>query len=127
MSPVSARQLLYAVDYWWSKNFFLKSHYISRANPVYFTDEADDIIWQPDVYPFAANFADRVGSRKIVDIGCGRASKLAKLREQHPDWEFIGIDYRVNISWCRKNWRFGTWIEADLEYGRTLPIRKLSA
>ena len=114
------RNLQYAFDCWRSNNFFIKSGYIARSNPEYFTDaphELQGITWQPDVYPFAAEFAVTRRSRKIIDIGCGRALKLADLHRQRPDWEFIGIDYGANVSWCRANHGFGTWIEADLEYG----------
>ena len=104
-------------DRWRSKNFFLKNGYSARSNPEYFTDELPGVTWQPDVYPIAADFAVEKGSKKIIDIGCGRALKLAKLHRQRPDWEFIGIDYGANVSWCRANHRFGTWIEADLEHG----------
>jgi SAM-dependent methyltransferase len=104
-------------DCWRSNNFFLKNGYSARSNPEYFTDELQGIIWQPDVYPIAAEFAVEKGSNKIIDIGCGRALKLAKLHRQRPDWEFIGIDHGANVSWCRANHEFGTWIEADLEYG----------
>jgi SAM-dependent methyltransferase len=109
--------LRHTFDCWRSNNFFLKNGYNARANPEYFTDELEGITWQPDVYPIAAEFALKKGSRKIIDIGCGRALKLSKLQRQRPDWEFIGIDYGANVSWCRENHRFGTWIEADLEYG----------
>jgi SAM-dependent methyltransferase len=104
-------------DCWRSRNFFLKSGYSARSEPEYFTDELQGITWQPDVYPIAAEFAAEKGSKKIIDIGCGRALKLAKLHRQRPDWEYIGIDYGANASWCRANHRFGTWIEADLESG----------
>jgi SAM-dependent methyltransferase len=112
--------LRHTFDCWRSNNFFLKNGYSVRLNPEYFTDELAEwqgITWQPDVYPFAAEFALKSGSKKIVDIGCGRALKLAELHRQYPDWEFIGIDYGVNIAWCRANHGFGRWIEADLEYG----------
>lgn len=120
MWSISARHWLYGFDRWRSKNFFLKSGYVARPNPDYFTDELEGSTWQPDVYPFAADYAVKVGSKQIIDIGCGRALKLAKLHEQHPDWEFIGIDYGANVAWCRANQRFGTWIEADLDSGKTL-------
>jgi Methyltransferase domain len=112
--------LRHTFDCWRSNNFFLKNGYSVRLNPEYFTDELAEwqgITWQPDVYPFAAEFALKSGSKKIVDIGCGRALKLTELHRQYPDWEFIGIDYGVNIAWCRANHGFGRWIEADLEYG----------
>ena len=109
--------LLHVFDRWRSNNFFLKHGYSARPNPEYFTDELQDITWQPDVYPFAAEIAMKRGCKKIIDLGCGRALKLAKLHLQHPDWEFIGIDYGANVSWCKANHGFGMWIEADLEEG----------
>jgi SAM-dependent methyltransferase len=113
-------QLQHIFDRWRSNNFFLKNGYSVRLDPEYFIDELaewDGITWQPDVYPIAAEYAVKRDSKKIVDIGCGRALKLAELHRQRPDWEFIGIDYGPNVSWCKANHRFGTWIEADLEYG----------
>jgi 2-polyprenyl-3-methyl-5-hydroxy-6-metoxy-1,4-benzoquinol methylase len=126
MSSMLPKNWLYAFDRWRSNDFFLKSGYVARPNPEYFADELEGPTWQPDVYPFAAEFAVRIGSKKIIDIGCGRALKLAKLHAQHPDWEFIGIDYGANVSWCRENQRFGKWIEADLEYGKTLQTDNFS-
>ncbi len=126
MSVIAPRYCLYLYDCWRSHNFFLKDGYIARPNPDYFIDEPEGIVWQPDVYPFAADFAVEIGSKKIVDIGCGRALKLAELHDQHPDWNFIGIDYGANITWCKENRRFGTWSEADLEHGKTLQTGKLA-
>jgi hypothetical protein len=100
-----------------SHNFFLKHGYTARLDPEYFMDELEGITWQPDVYPLAAKFAAERGCRKVVDIGCGRALKLELLRRQYPHWEFVGIDYGANVSWCREHHGFGTWIEADLEDG----------
>lgn len=118
--PISSAQLVYPLDRWRSKNFFLKPGYAARPKPAYFTDVPDDgIIWQPDVYPIAARFAKKLGAGTIIDIGCGRALKLARLHEQHPGWDFIGVDYGPNIDWCHRHYDFGTWIEANLEDGRT--------
>jgi hypothetical protein len=102
-----------------SNNFFIKSGYTARRNPDYFTDQQweEGVTWQPDVYPIAAEFAAQRACSRIIDLGCGRASKLELLHRQHPDWEFIGVDYGPNVAWCRANHRFGTWIEADLEDG----------
>lgn len=114
---MSGGNLQQTFDRWRTKNFFLKEGYSARSHPEYFTDELQGATWQPDVYPTAAAFAVAIGSKKIIDIGCGRALKLASLQQQHPEWEFIGIDYGTNASWCRANHGFGKWIEADLEHG----------
>ncbi|MDR3638961.1 MAG: hypothetical protein P4L84_34465 [Isosphaeraceae bacterium] len=99
-----------------AENFYVKLGYASRQNPEYYFDEpAAGVTWQPMVYPFAAERAVQRGCDTIVDIGCGRAQKLARLWEEHPSWKFIGIDYGNNIQWCTNNHKFGTWIESDLE------------
>lgn len=55
------------------------------------------------------------------DVICGRAGKLAGLREQDPDLDIIGVDFGRNIDWCRENLAVGTWLDADLE-AATLPL-----
>jgi SAM-dependent methyltransferase len=103
--------------------FGLPGGYRQRSRPDYFSDDADDgIIWQPDVYPYAAAVAKRLGRDAIIDVGCGHAGKLAALAATEPDWQYIGVDYGPNIRWCNANLRFGRWIEADLETCRELPI-----
>jgi len=98
------------------ENYYIKLGYASRLNPDYCVDEpAAGVTWQPMVYPFAAGRAVQRGCETIVDIGCGRARKLARLQEEHPIWNFIGVDYGSNIRWCISTYSFGTWIEADLE------------
>ncbi|GGP82583.1 class I SAM-dependent methyltransferase [Streptomyces melanogenes] len=94
----------------------LPAGYVQRIPPDYFVDEDEDgIVWQPDVYPYAAAVALKHGRDTIIDIGCGRAEKLAGLARQYPQWRFVGVDYGANIQWCRQRWQFGQWVEADLE------------
>ena len=98
------------------ENYYIKLGYASRQNPIYYIDESwAGVTWQPMVYPFAAERAVRTGCDTIIDIGCGRAKKVARLREEQPSWNFIGVDYKSNIAWCKYNYNFGVWIEADLE------------
>lgn len=106
-----------------SARFALPDGYEQRLTPVYFADDADDgIVWQPDVYPHAADIARHLGRTVIIDIGCGRAAKLAALHQEMPDWHYIGVDYGSNIEWCRGSHPFGEWLEADLEACDSLPI-----
>lgn len=103
--------------------FGLPASYRQRQQPEYFADDADDgITWQPDVYPYAASLARQLGRDVIIDIGCGRAGKLATLAADEPAWQYIGVDFGTNIHWCTTNRTFGQWIEADLETCRDLPI-----
>jgi SAM-dependent methyltransferase len=92
--------------------YFLPVGYESRLEPEYFVDEDLNAVWEPDLYPEAATVARRLGARRIVDVGCGTASKLVAL---HPEFEVVGIDFGSNIAACRERYAFGTWIEQDLD------------
>lgn len=103
-------------------NLFIKPGYCCRLWPEYFHDnlrEACGIVHQPDVYTLAAHLGRRFGCSRVIDIGCGRAEKLAALR---PDFEIIGIDHGTNIQFCRTRYAFGQWIEWDLEKCSDLAI-----
>ncbi|MBR7827795.1 class I SAM-dependent methyltransferase [Actinospica sp. MGRD01-02] len=104
------------------QHFGLPSDYRQRARPEYFDDVDDGVTWQPDVYPYAADLARQQGRNSIIDIGCGRAAKLAALAEVEPTWNFTGVDFGPNIQWCSANHTFGRWIEADLETQQELAI-----
>jgi len=102
--------------------FFIREDYTPRAEADYFVDacrETEGIVYQPDVYPFAAQLAKRFGVGHLIDVGCGQAEKLAVFRD---DFELIGIDFRENLAWCRDTYGFGRWIEFDLESGEDLPL-----
>jgi GT2 family glycosyltransferase/glycosyltransferase involved in cell wall biosynthesis/SAM-dependent methyltransferase/tetratricopeptide (TPR) repeat protein len=101
--------------------YFLKAGYQRRAEPQYFEDnltEKDQIVWQPDVYPYAAAIARRLGYKRIVDLGCGHAHKLMELRGE---FQTVGIDFGTNIQHCRKEHPEGKWLEADFERVDPLP------
>lgn len=95
--------------------YCIKDGYRHNENPLYFVDDTGEIVWQPDVYPFALEVADERGAKAIVDIGCGRAGKLAALQAEHPDRRYIGIDYGANIEWCRERYDWGEWLEEDFD------------
>ncbi|MFD4477174.1 class I SAM-dependent methyltransferase [Streptomyces sp. NPDC058471] len=106
-----------------AETYFIRSGYRSRDQVQYFLDETDDTVtWQPDVYPFAAARALELGRDVVIDIGCGRAGKLASLDYEYPAWSYIGVDFGDNLVWCRDNRPFGEWIEVDLESAERLPI-----
>lgn len=104
-------------------SYFIRSGYLSRDTVEYFADETDDAtVWQPDVYPYAAARVEELGRDVLIDIGCGRAGKLATLAASRPEWTYVGVDFGENLRWCRENHSFGRWVEADLESTRVLPI-----
>lgn len=88
--------------------------------PAYFDDERQgDLEYQPDVYQQAALLADSLGATTVVDVGCGHARKLVAL---HPKFQIIGIDFGSNVDHCRQAYRFGTWIDHDLDGNEPLSI-----
>lgn len=90
----------------------LRVAYESRLEPEYFVDEELNAVWQPDLYPEAATVARRLGARRIVDVGCGTAAKLAEL---HPESGVVATDFGSNIGACRARYPFGASVERDLD------------
>ncbi|MGY0230172.1 class I SAM-dependent methyltransferase [Longispora urticae] len=107
-----------------SETYFIRPGYRSRETVEYFHDLTDGVIWQPDVYPYAAEQAIRHGRDVIIDIGCGQAGKLAALALGYPCWTYVGVDFGENLTWCRENLPFGTWVDADLETAERLPLSR---
>jgi len=96
--------------------YFLPPDYQSCSQANYFDDfgPTAPTVWQPDVY----RLADQIGTR-IIDVGCGKGLKLRELAKRH---EVTGIDFGVNIEFCRRH-PFGTWREHDLERPGDLPVQ----
>ncbi|GIK24976.1 MAG: hypothetical protein BroJett006_12220 [Betaproteobacteria bacterium] len=96
-------------------NFFIKAGYVAREKAEYFEDapeSRDKIVHQPDVYALAGYLARKFECTHILDIGCGRAEKLADL---YPEFEVVGIDIGPNIDYCKAHYPFGKWHGRDLE------------
>ena len=111
-SPVAGREA--------ATRLFLPSGYEARHQSDYHDDRPDgEIEYQPGVYARAARIGRHRGARTIIDVGCGHARKLAAL---HPRFRLVGIDIGPNIEFCRERYRFGEWIEHDLETSAALPL-----
>lgn len=92
-------------------DFGIRSGYTERAAPIYALD-AEISGFQPHVYDLARTFARASGSRRIVDIGCGKASKLVALASE---FEIVGLDTGENLQYPAGRYPFGRWINVDLE------------
>lgn len=100
--------------------YAVRTGYRHRAEPRYFADAAIPLTYQPDVYRDAANVAARLGCTRIVDVGCGTASKLIPLAGR---FEVIGVDYGPNVEQCRRlHPATGSWRECDLDAPGALPV-----
>ena len=60
----------------------------------------------------------------MIDIGCGRAEKLAPLSEE---FRLVGVDFGSNIAEVRQRFPVGDWIEWDLERKAPIPLPDGSA
>lgn len=90
----------------------LPDDYQARPEPQYFNDTlADSVLWQGDVYRIAARLARKSERFRLIDIGCGRGSKLMQYANQ---FEICGIDYGENIEYCMSKWPDETWVTYDL-------------
>jgi hypothetical protein len=95
----NARELSEALA---AANYGIKEGYIARDEPRYFEDsipDEPDVVRQPQVYDIAGYLAERYGCTTIIDIGSGRATKLAPLADR---FQIIGIDYGANLDYCRR-------------------------
>jgi SAM-dependent methyltransferase len=99
--------------------YSIRSSYTSRAEPSYFDDAIDNVVWQPDVYADVGRIAAFLGAKRVIDVGAGDGSKLAAL---HPGVEVIGIDFGANVERSQANFPFGSWRTCDLDTEEPLPV-----
>lgn len=106
--------------------YFIKAGY--RPNEVVLTQDevSGEFYWnetrlersesyQHPVYRLAGKLIARGGIARVIDVGCGVATKLAQLHRLHPGIDYVGIDQPATIDFCSKRYRFGRWIADDLE------------
>jgi SAM-dependent methyltransferase len=100
-------------------NYYIKEGYrcnldsTGRARP--FLDDPESAgRYQVRVYEYARKIIRRHGLRNILDIGCGLGVKLRHII--YPVCRNItGVDQGHAVSYCRKAYDFGCWLEDDLE------------
>ncbi len=95
---------------------FLPDGYRSRTTATFLdtlSEHREPITHQPDVYPFAAHLARRFGATRILDLGCGAATKLLPLAEEV---EIAGIDHPATIERLQARHPGHRWLPVDLEH-----------
>ncbi|WP_281888529.1 class I SAM-dependent methyltransferase [Paenibacillus sp. YYML68] len=77
------------------------------------------MIWQPNVYTLGGYLGRKLGSKRVIDIGCGNGYKLSQL---YPEFELIGIDYGPNLELCKELYPYGSWMTHDLDTSSQLQL-----
>lgn len=103
------------------RNYWIRESYQHASSTQYYPDTPTTTTYQPDVYLIASRLAQALGCRRVIDVGCGHGRKLAKLK---PNFDIVGVDYGGNISHCRREYNFGTWLEHNLNENDILPIKQ---
>lgn len=65
------------------------------------------IVRQPDLHPFAAYVARRLGCTQVIELGCSQPGELAKI---YPKADIVGLGLGVDLRAVRSEYRFGRWV-----------------
>lgn len=84
-----------------------------RARP-FLDDPQSASRYQVRVYEYARKIIRRHGLKNMLDIGCGFGVKLKRILCPVCG-DITGIDRARAVSYCRKEYDFGRWLEDDLE------------
>ncbi len=97
------------------ESYCIKTGYQCNLEPVEYDDTAEDsLIYQLDVYIYAAQQIAEHGYSRVLDVGCGCGMKLEKYI--HPTGaDITGVDGNHAISFCRENLNFGKWHIDNIE------------
>lgn len=71
-------------------------------------------LFQPDVYALAGFLAHTINAHAVLDIGCGKGSKLFQLKQQY-GFTLIGIDTAEHVDYCRKQGPREFWFAHNAE------------
>ncbi len=96
-------------------DFYIKNGYKHNldANPYGCTEE-DSIIYQRDVYRYAANLIEQHNLKSVLDLGCGHGMKLKEFIQPITK-DITGIDWESSITFCKENHQFGNWYIDNIE------------
>lgn len=97
--------------------YYVKDGYKENLKNLYYDDApADGVIWQPDVYRYAVEYAKRHNIKNIVDIGSGNGDKMFDHKDE---FDITFIDFGANLDIIKKRFkasgRTHSYIDQDFE------------
>jgi hypothetical protein len=80
--------------------YYIREGYEENLNNNYYDDSPEKgVIWQPDVYEYAVQYAKLHKIINIIDIGSGNGEKLLKYKD---DFKITFIDFGSNLEVIKK-------------------------
>lgn len=95
----------------------IKKDYKANLQNDYYSDvNEEDVIWQPDVYGYAIEFARNNGIKNIIDIGSGNGEKLEAFKDE---FAITFVDFGSNLDVVKKLFKKSkkkhTFVEQNFE------------
>lgn len=95
------------------KTYCIKEGYNHRRILLHFNDTTADDGFQDDIYRLAHETAKHKGLSRILDVGCGSATKLLKY---FGDKEFVGLEIGSTLRWLRRTYPSRDWRLSDFSH-----------
>jgi len=108
--------------------YFIKNNYKENLKNLYYDDNpSDNVIWQPDVYRFAIEYAKKHKIKNIIDIGSGNGDKLLDYKDK---FNITFIDYGANLEIIKQKFNNSKkrhlYLEQNFEESfPELPLKKI--
>jgi SAM-dependent methyltransferase len=119
------------------KDYFIKSGYVPNKYLQTMDEVSQSVYWDEKkihsahfhqfyVYVYLVSLVRKYDLSSLIDVGCGVATKLQYVHSMLPQLSITGIDQRSPIKFCKKRYRFGTWLVDDFEHPRA-DLQELTA
>ena len=108
------------------ENYYIKNGYLPNENNKLLNNKPRKTYWNKEriilsyyyqyyVYKFALKLIKKNNINSIIDVGCGVGSKLKLIYNKFPDLNYIGIDQKSAIEYCKRKYNFGEWYVDNIE------------
>lgn len=100
------------------KTYYIKPGYQCNLKPAVYQNSVEAaLIYQLDVYRYAARLIEQQHITTVLDVGCGFGLKLREFISP-TGAAIVGVDGPIPIDYCQKHLTFGRWFVDDVENPR---------